>query len=168
VSENKQKRDEFQKALAAYGQAVKEFRKGDFEKAADAFKSFIEKYPGESEIVDRARNYLDIAQRKPKKDLPPQKTFADCCLAAVFKINEGDFDGALKSLEKALEFKENDGRIYYLMADAYCQKGDQDNTLDSLKKAVQKDKIFGIMAQNELDFKPVWEDKKFKLITRLA
>ncbi len=168
MSETKLKKDEYQKALAAYGHAVKEFKKGDFEKAAEAFTAFIEKYPAETEVVDRARSYLAMAQRKPKKEGFSLKTFDDCCLAAVFKINEADFQGALKALEKALEFKTNEGRVYYLMADAYCRLGDADNTLEFLKKAIQKDKMFSVMAQNELDFKPVWEDKKFKLITRLA
>jgi tetratricopeptide (TPR) repeat protein len=168
VSETKLKKDDYQKALAAYGQAVKEFRKGDFEKAAAAFTSFMEKYPDESEVVDRSRSYLSIIQGKSKKDVGPLKTFADCCLAAVYRINEGDSEGALKALDKALEFKVNEGRVYYLMADAHCRTGNLDASLDFLKKAIQKDKMFSVMAQNELDFKPVWEDKKFKLITRLA
>jgi tetratricopeptide (TPR) repeat protein len=168
VSQTKQKKDEYQKALTAYGQAVKEFRKGEMGKAAEAFTAFIEKYPEDKEIVERARGYIAMAQRKPKKEGFSLKTFDECCLAAVFKINEEDFQGALKVLDKALEFKTNEGRVYYLMADAHCRAGDTDNSLEFLKKAIHKDKMFSIMAQNELDFKSIWEDKKFKLITRLA
>ena len=30
------------------------------------------------------------------------------------------------------------------------------------------DKVFKILAQNETDFSPLWEDKKFKLLSRLT
>jgi hypothetical protein len=46
--------------------------------------------------------------------------------------------------------------------------GEAETALDLLKKAVQKDKTYAVLAQNEPDFEPLWEDKKFKLITKLA
>jgi hypothetical protein len=42
-----------------------------------------------------------------------------------------------------------------------------DPCLENLKKAIQADKFFRILAQNETDFEPLWEEKKFKLITRM-
>jgi len=86
----------------------------------------------------------------------------------VAKINQKDYEGAVKILEKALEFKENEGLVYYLLADAHSLMGQGDASLDLLKKAVQKDKSFSILAQNEPDFEALWDDKKFKLITKLA
>jgi tetratricopeptide (TPR) repeat protein len=168
VREQKSKKDEYQKALAAYSVAVKEFQKGEFEKAIESFKGFIEKFPGEREIVDRAKAYMAIAQKRPKRETVPLKTFADHTHAAVAKINQRDCAAAIKVLEKALEFKENEGLVYYLLADAHNLMGDAENSFDFLKKAIQKDKSFAVLAQNEPDFEPVWDDKKFKLITRLA
>jgi len=46
--------------------------------------------------------------------------------------------------------------------------GQADSALELLKKAVQKDKNFSVLAQNEPDFESLWEDKKFKLITKLV
>jgi hypothetical protein len=40
--------------------------------------------------------------------------------------------------------------------------------LDHLKTAIQLDSFLKILAQNDTDFEPLWEDKKFKLITRMA
>ncbi len=168
MSEAKHKKDEYQKALTVYGQAVKEFQKGNYEKATDSFVSFIEKYPGEREVVDRAQIYLAIIQKRSKHEGFPLKSIDDYCHAAAFKINQGDFEGASKILEKALNLKEKEGHVHYLMAAAFCRMGQMDNALDHLKKAIQKDKGFSTLAQNEPDFKSAWEDKKFKLITRLA
>jgi len=168
VREQRSKKDEYQKALAAYGQAVKEFHKGEFEKAVESFKGFIDKFPAEKEIVDRAKAYLAIAQKRPRKEGVSLKDFADHYRYGVAKINQGDHAGAVKVLEKALEYKEKEGLVYYLLADAHCLMGQTDACLDFLKKAVHKDKDLTILAQNEPDFEPLWEDKKFKLIVKLA
>ncbi len=168
MREQQSKKDEYQKALAAYGQAVKEFHKGEFDKSAESFKGFVEKFPADREIVDRAKTYLAIAQKRHKKDSGPLKSFEDHYRAGVAKINQRDFPGAVKVLEKALEFKENDALVSYLLADVHCLMGEADASLEYLKKAVQKDKNYAILAQNEPDLEPLWEDKKFKLITKLA
>jgi tetratricopeptide (TPR) repeat protein len=168
VREQLSKKDEYQKALTTFGLAVKEFHKGELEKAAESFRDFIEKFPAEREIVDRAKAYLAIALKRPKKEAAPPKTFADHCSAGVARINQRDLPGAAKVLEKALEFKENEGLVYYLLADVQALTGEAEASLDLLKKAVQKDKSFAVLAQNERDFEPLWEDKKFKLITKLA
>jgi tetratricopeptide (TPR) repeat protein len=168
VREQKPKKDEYQKALAAFGLAVKEFQKGDFEKAAASFKDFIERFPADKEVVDRAKAYLAIAQKRPKKEAASLKGLEDHYRAAVAKINQKDFAGAIKLLEKALEHKEQEGLVHYLLADAHILMGQTDDALELLRKAVQKDRNFAVLAQNETDFEAVWEDKKFKLITKLG
>jgi tetratricopeptide (TPR) repeat protein len=168
VREQRSKKDEYQKALAAFTGAVKEFQKGDFEKAAMSFKDFIEKFPADKEVVDRAKAYLSIAQKRPKKENVSLKGFEDHYRFGVVKINQKDYPGAVKILEKALDYKENEGLVYYLLADAHHLMGQTDEALEFLKKAVQKDKSFAVLAQNEPDFEHLWEDKKFKLIAKLV
>jgi tetratricopeptide (TPR) repeat protein len=168
VSEQKQKKDEYQKALTVFGQAMKDFHKGEMGKAAVGLKSFIEKFAEERELVDRARIYIAIATKRPKKETVHLKTFEDHFYYAVYKMNSGDLDGALKLLEKALEFKSDEAKVHYLISDVRCRLGQADDCLDSLKKAIQKDKHFAVLAQNEADFAPLWEDKRFKVVTRLA
>jgi tetratricopeptide (TPR) repeat protein len=168
VSEQKLKKDEYQKALAAFGVGMKAFHKGDMEKAVSELKEFVEKFPAERELIDRARIYIAIAQKRPKKETVHLKTFEDHFNYAVFKINSGDPESAVKILEKALEFKTDEAKVNYLLADALCRTGQTDACLEVLKKAVQKDKLLATLAQNETDFEPIWEDKRFKLITRPA
>lgn len=168
MKEEKSKKDNYEKALAAYADAVKEFQKGRSEKAEDLFRAFVEKYDGEKELVDRASLYLRIMQERGKKESISLKTIDDYFYYSVYKINSGDCEGALKLLEKALSFREEEGRTYYLMANAWIRLGKNEEALEHLKKAFQKDKFFRIMAQNETDFEPLWEDKKFKLLTRMT
>jgi tetratricopeptide (TPR) repeat protein len=168
VKDPKAKKDEYQKALAAYGQAMKDFHKGEFEKAAVALAEFSEKYAAERELVDRARIYIELCKNRDKKERMSLKTVDDYYFYAVYKINQADYDGALKLLEKALDLKGGEGKIHYLMADIHCILGRTDEALESLKKAIQQDRFFRILAQNEIDFEPLWEDKKFKVLTRVA
>jgi tetratricopeptide (TPR) repeat protein len=167
VSELK-KKDDYQKALSLYSQGIKDFRRRDYEKALSSFESLIEKFPEEHELVDRARVYLTICQKSQKKESANLKTVEDYLFYAQMKINQAEPEGALKLLEKALEFKKEEARIYYLMAIAYLQNNCLEDSLEALKKAIQKDKTLAILAQNEADFEPLWEDKRFKILVKLS
>jgi tetratricopeptide (TPR) repeat protein len=170
VKEDKAKKDEYRKALAAYGDAMKEFRKEKFEKASEMLTNFLEKYPTETELTDRTKIYIAICRERAKenKEAVSLRTAEDYYQHGVYKTNSGEFEEALKSLEKALKMSPDDGKIYYAMADLYCLMEQMDPCLENLKRAIQADKFFRILAQNETDFEPLWEDKKFKLITRMT
>lgn len=164
----KVKKNDYQRALLAYNQAMKAFRKGDFVKAADLLKTFAKKHASEKELKDRALIHLAICEARQKKEKVQLDTADDYYQYSVFKINQGEYKEALKLLEKALQKKPKEGKIFYLMADAYCLMGKKKECLEQLKKAIQVDKFYSILAQNEADFEPFREDKKFKLITRMA
>ncbi|MEW5901490.1 MAG: tetratricopeptide repeat protein [Acidobacteriota bacterium] len=168
MKEEKTKKDAYEKALSVYGEAMKEFHKGRLEKAQELLEAFLEKYDAEKELVDRAKLYLQMAKEKGKRETFSLKTMDDHIHAAVYKINSGAYEEALKLLEKALEMEEEEGRVFYLMADAFILMGKTEEALEHLKKAFQRDKFYRTLAQNEVDFAPLWEDKKFKLITRLT
>lgn len=162
------RKDDYEKALAAFTLAMKSFHKGDFEKAAESLTSFKEKFASEKELVDRAQVYLNICASRKKKETLQLKTFDDYYQSSIIKINQGDFEEALKLLAKAGEMKPKEGKIPYLMASTYCLMGESEHCLEFLRKAIHIDKFFSTLAQNERDFEPLWEDKKFKLITRMT
>jgi len=168
VKEEKIKKDAYVKALSAYGEAMKEFHKGKLDKAEELLKAFLEKHDTEKELVDRVKIYLQITREKGKKEIVSLKTFDDYMSYSVYKINSGAYEDALKLLEKALEMKGEEGRVFFLQADAYVLMGKTEEAMECLKKAFQKDKFYRILAQNEIDFAPLWDDKKFKLIIRLT
>ena len=170
MKDEKTKKDEYQKALAVYAEAVKDFRKGKDDKAVESLKSFIEKFPAQRELIDRAKIYIVIseARLKGEKGAPSLKTADDYYQFGIFKTNARDFEEAQKLLEKAAKLGPEEGRIHYALADLHCLMGQTDISLDYLRQAIQQDKTFRILAQNETDFEPLWEDKKFKVITRIA
>jgi tetratricopeptide (TPR) repeat protein len=165
---DKAKKDEYEKAFSAYSQAMKSFHKGDYKKTGELLEAFIDKHASERELVDRAQIYLAICEARQNKEKVALKTFDDYYLYGVFRANQGDYQEALRLLEKARDMKPKEGKILYQMADIYCKKGEDEKCLELLKKAIQLDKYFSILARNERDFEPLWEDKKFKLITRMV
>ena len=62
-----EKKDEYQKALAAFGESVKAFRQGKNDRAEELLQAFMEKHGAERELVDRARTYLKIIRERVGK-----------------------------------------------------------------------------------------------------
>ncbi|MBM3311089.1 MAG: hypothetical protein FJY80_06245 [Candidatus Aminicenantes bacterium] len=170
MKDEKSRKDEYQKALAAYAEALKEFRKGKFEKAADMLRAFLEKHPVEREVVDRAKTYLALAEKKLRepKEAASLKTADDFFHAAVFKLNEGLYEDTIKLLDKGLKLSPEDAKIHFLAAQAYALSNQGEASLDSLRKAIQADKSLRVLAQNEAAFDSLWDDKRFKLLTRIG
>jgi len=166
LAEQKQKKSDYEKSLLAYSQAMKAFHKGDYPRAAELLKEFLEKHVSEKELVDRAKVYLSICEEQ-KIDKGFKLTASDDYYQfGIYKLNQGEYEESLKLLKKAAEMKPKDGKFFYSMADCCCLMGNEDKCLEYLKKAIQLDKYFKILAQNERDFEQLWEDKRFKLITR--
>jgi tetratricopeptide (TPR) repeat protein len=167
LAEQKAKKSDYEKSLLAYSQAMKVFRKRDYQRAAESLKAFLEKHDSESELVDRAQIYLSICEEQRAEEEVKLKSSDDYYQYSIYKLNQGDYKESLKLLNKAIEIEPKEGKFFYSMADCYCLMGDEDKCLEFLKKAIQIDKYFKILAQNERDFEPLWEDKRFKLITRM-
>ncbi len=170
MKDERTKKDEYQKALSAYSEAMKEFHKGKFEKASDLLHGVIEKHASEREFAERSKMYLAICEARLKEapQVPNPKTYEDFCHFGVYHMNLGHYEEALKMLEKALKLKPEEAVAHYLSAGVLARTNQPEEALEALKKAIQIDKFYKILAQNEADFETLWEDKKFKLLTRLA
>ena len=58
------RRPAFYEALAVYETGVRALQRHDFEAAANSLRSVIQGYPGERELVERARLYLQVCERE--------------------------------------------------------------------------------------------------------
>lgn len=158
------KKDDFQKALASYTQAMRAFHKGDFEKAFDLLKVFIVKYPLEKELLDRAKMYKDICKARKQKTSFPLKTFDDKFQYGVYKTNQGQHEEALSVMEKALKMDPGSGKALYLISNIFYSIENIDESMFYLKKAVEADDYYKMLAQNDAIYENLKEDERFKEI----
>ena len=164
----KKKHDDYEKALNVYKQTIKSFQKGDYQKASEQIKGFMNKFDDEKELCARADVYLKICESRLEDKVEKPKDFEDYFLHAVYQLNSGNLEQALELAKKAEQKQPKEGKIHYLIASIYLKMDKLDQALESLKSAVHIDKFFKIMARNETDFEKLWQDKKFKLITKLT
>ena len=160
-------KDKFKKELTAFGQALKSFHKGDYQKASELLKVFLKKENTERELADRAEMYLKICQTRMETKKVTLKTFDDYFTSGVYKANQGEYEEAVDLLNKAHDLKPKEGKVFYLLASVFKKMEKIEESLELLKKAIQEDKNFAVLAQNETDFESFKEDEKFKQITRM-
>lgn len=165
MAEEKVKKNDYEKALAAYSQAMKVFRKKDYNKSEELLKQFLEAFPKEKELIDRVHLYLKLCENKKNKETVSLKSFEDYYQYSIIKINLGEYDEALKLLTKAQELDPQSAKIDYMMANVLCLMENEEECLEFLGKSCEKDPYFKILAQNEEDFEILRENEEFKKIT---
>jgi hypothetical protein len=158
---------ELKKITDAFSKAVKLFHKKEFKNAAEMFGTIIEEYKDSEyysvlEIQTRSKTFMnlaDVCQNPPRMQL---KTDDDYLSEAVFQLNAGNFERSLQ-LCNALEEKRNfkDPYLAYITALCHLNNGDEDASLKYLKKCVDKDPSYKVIAHNEPDFEPLLEKEDF-------
>jgi tetratricopeptide (TPR) repeat protein len=168
ADKEKARKNSYEEALNAFGRAMKALNKRDYTKALEGLNAFMESHPGEKELIDRCNVYVKICNQHISPEKPALKTYDDYYRQGVFKLNDGEFEEAAKLLSKAHQIEPKAGEILYYLANTYCHMQDVDACLEYLKQAVKLDAAFAVLAQNELDFSKLREDKRFAVITKMG
>ena len=100
-----------------YERGVQALQRHDFQAAAEFFRTVIERYPEERELLERARLYLRVCERETAARAadaarPPQERV----YAATVALNSGDHAGALDHLQRALGEDPDSDHAHYIMA----------------------------------------------------
>jgi tetratricopeptide (TPR) repeat protein len=127
----------FYEALAIYESGVRALQRHDFGAGAGNFRDVIQRYPGERELVERARLYLQVCERETaRQPSPPPQTASELVYAATLALNAGDALAAIDHLTKALERAPESDDAHYIMAVAILERGDVDRSLHHLRQAI--------------------------------
>jgi len=161
-----EKLNNYQKALEVYSKAMNYFHKKDYLKAIELFKEIINKYSSEKEIFDRANLYLSICKNRMEGKKVKLSNFDDYFYYGIYHLNLGNYEKAIELLKEAQKKAPKEGKVYYALADVSAQIGDDKSALSYLKKAIELDSFFKILAQNEVDFEPLKENKEFKELVK--
>ena len=143
-----------------YDRGVAALQKRKLDEAERLFVGLIQKYPEERELVDRARVYLSVVERRKLDARPAATEPEDLYYVAVLAKNRGNVAEAIEHLKRAAR-KNGQGRVDFLLACCYAQNGQTDTALEHLRKAIEEDQSNRILARHDRDFDPVRETPGF-------
>ncbi len=69
---------------------------------------------------------------------------------------------ALESLEKAIELKPDYAEAWFNRACLYALKGERENALSDLRRAIELDSSLKERAKKDKDFEALWDDEEFR------
>ena len=154
-----------------YNQAMEVFKKRDYKKANDLFEKIIEKYKDSEsfsvqEYIGKAKVYKSICDSQLNPVKIELKTDEDYLNEGIFNLNKGDFDKAIEYLSKLVNKKDKKAFVNYLLSITYLKKQEISTSLDYLKKTIDEDEFYKILAYNESDFEKLKENEDFLTLVK--
>ncbi len=130
-------------------EGMKFFQEAKFEKAIEAFKDAVEKFPGNVEAnYSLAISYLRaghadkaIVYLEKVNELKPDMVEAYFALGECY-FNKGGSEKALQAFSKALEFRPDNSRVYFNIGIVYYQNKKTEEAIDFFKKSKELDPNF--------------------------
>src|SRR5688572_21046648 len=144
-----------------YDRGVAALQRRKLEEAERHFLDLVQKYGEEKELVDRARVYLAICERQRASSRLAPSEPEDFYYAAVLEKNRGNVDEAIGHLQRAAR-KNGGGKVDFLLACCYAQRGEPVSALEHLRLAIEEDQRNRILARHDRDFDPVRDSPEFQ------
>jgi tetratricopeptide (TPR) repeat protein len=156
------RKPEFYEAVAVYERGVQALQRHDFPGAAGFFRTVLERYPDERELLERARLYLRVCERETSRQPPAPKTPAERVYAATVALNSGDHSGALDHLQRALGEDPDSDHAHYIMAVALGMRNRADEALEHLRQAIALNPDNRSLARQDPDLDTVRDHDRFR------
>ncbi len=154
----------FYEAVAVYERGVQALQRHDFQAAAAFFRTVLERYPEERELLERARLYLRVCERETSRQPTTPKTPAERVYAATVALNSGDHAGALDHLQRALAEDPDSDHAHYIMSVALGMRGRMDEALDHLRQAIALNPENRGLARQDPDLESIRDQDGFKAV----
>jgi tetratricopeptide (TPR) repeat protein len=148
-------------ARREYDRGVAALQRRKIDEAEKHFSELTQKYPEERELVDRARVYLAVCVRQRSAAAEALSEPEDFYYAAVLEKNRGNVNEAIEHLKRAAR-KNGGGKVDFLLACCYAQRGESDSALEFLRRAIGEDQRNRILARHDRDFDPVRDTPEFQ------
>ncbi|HSW40524.1 MAG TPA: tetratricopeptide repeat protein, partial [Acidobacteriota bacterium] len=141
---------------------IEHLHRKDYKKARAEFKTILETYPAELDIAARTRSYLQICDReeasRKKSPLSADQLYA----IGVLEHNKADYDKAISYFLQSLGNHPDADYIHYSIAASFAMKGEAEESIRTLRKAIELNEDSRIHAKNDSDFSSLAELKEFR------
>lgn len=154
----------FYEAVAIYERGVQALQRHDYQGAAGYFRTVLERYPEERELLERARLYLRVCERETARQPPSPRTPSERVYAATVALNSGDQSTALDHLQRALSEDPEHDHAHYTMAVTLGSRGQVDEALEYLKNAIGLNPENRALARQDPDLEPLRVHDRFPAI----
>jgi len=161
AAENDPQAQAFEAAIGRFGNGVELIHKGDFVGARQIFVEVQSACADEPELIERARSYALICERRTAPAEPPLQTADDRFHRAVVLSNDGRCDEALALLDQLVQEDPTSARNVYVRASAWALKGSADRAVVDLRQAIAIDPKIRFQAVNDPDFEKIREEPSF-------
>jgi tetratricopeptide (TPR) repeat protein len=151
------RRPTYAEAVGQYEEAVKHLQRRDFAAAAAGFRAVLERYPDECELQERSRLYLKVCERATGSPPPEPASTEDLLFAATMALNDGRLADAGARLEQVLARDGGHEHAHYMLALVRSLRGQPDEALHHLSRAVELNPENRLLARLEHAFEPVRE-----------
>jgi len=148
-------------ALALLEKGIELIFQKEFKKARNELKSLVESYPGELDILARARSYIQICDREEASQKKQAISTDQLYTLGVLEHNKGNYDTAISYFLQSLEKHPGADYIYYSVAASQAMKGNAAESIENLRKAVELNEDSRIYAKNDSDFASLQTKKEF-------
>ena len=152
----------YYEAISLYESGVRGLQRHDYDAAAAAFRSVLERYPEERELHERARLYLRVCERETARRPPAPQTPQERVYAATVALNAGDHAGAMEHLRRALEDAPENDHAHYIMAVALAMRAQSDEALEHLRQAISLNPENRALARQDPDLEGVRDHEGFR------
>lgn len=152
----------FYEAVAIYERGVQALQRHDFVGAAGFFRTVLDRYPEERELLERARLYLRVCERETERQQPAPRTPAERVYAATVALNSGDHNGALDHLQRALTEDPESDHAHYIMAVALGMRHRFEDAIDHLRQAVALNRENRTLARQDPDLESLRDHPAFR------
>ncbi|MCP5046449.1 MAG: hypothetical protein GY940_04705 [bacterium] len=157
---------QLKRTVTEFSKGVEAFNKRDYKKADGVFDNLVKQneQSGHYElqaIQARATVYKNICQSKLNPVTIELESDTDYLFDGIYQLNAGDLETAAERFEYLEKEKFDDPYLHYLMALLYLKKDEPETCLEHLGTAIAKDEFYQVIAHNEPDFGPMFENETF-------
>ena len=148
-------RPEHLEAVALYEQGVAAVQAHDYSRASAILRSVLTRYPGEKELHERVRLYLNVCDRHmTPRGLTPS-TPEERVFAATLAVNAGNYDEALEHLRTVRTESPDHDHALYMLASVLALRDQIDEAVPVLLRAIELNPDNRAMARHDPDLEPL-------------
>jgi hypothetical protein len=157
---------ELKSIIADFTKAVEAFKKKTYPQAQALFDKIIEqnkdsRFDSVLKVKTSAMAYRNICEAQIKPVKIELTCDEDYLFDGMYFLNAGKLDKARERFHYLEQKQYPDPYLNYLLAIYYLKKRDTDSCLNQLRKAIQKDRSYQVIAHNDVDFDRLSEHEAF-------